>query len=298
MSGSAGTLRWLAKKTARGLLAAGSMPYTATIGLGESSASASIRVLTYHRFGHEHRDPFCLAPEVFEDQIAWIASKNAAASLDELLAFTTGASSNDRNRVVVTIDDGYASTYTHALPVLAKYGVPAVAFVSPGFVEQPGAADAAREYDTDERYMTWEEIRSLPAEGINIGSHAWSHRSMARIAPAEARDEATRSRETLQERTGSEINAFAYPFGTRADYSNGTGEMLSQVGYLLGFTSQHGAVRTGMDAIELPRIKVEAGDPGWVFRSSVRGGLDGWRAVDATLWRLQASRDPGDAGSL
>ena len=105
----------------------------------------------------------------------------------------------------------------------------------------------------------------------------------------EVRDEACRSKETLQERLGIGVTTFAYPYGTRAAYSELTGTILRECGYQTAFTTQHGAVLPGSEAIELPRIKVEGGDPLWMFRKLCQGGIDGWRYADRFLWRLQKS---------
>ena len=63
--------------------------------------------------------------------------------------------------------------------------------------------------------------------------------------------------------------------------------MLPEEGYDLAFTSQHGAVRTGLDPMLLPRVKVESGDPAWLFPLLCRGAMDAWRLVDVGLQGLQ-----------
>ena len=104
---------------------------------------------------------------------------------------------------------------------------------------------------------------------------------------AEARDEAVRSRQLLQQRLGCRVTSFAYPYGTRADFSPATANILIEAGYTTAFTSQHGAIRKGADPIALPRIKVEGGEGQFIFRLLCRGAMDGWRLVDRALWRLQ-----------
>jgi hypothetical protein len=72
--------------------------------------------------------------------------------------------------------------------------------------------------------------------------------------------------------------------------------VLSQAGYRTAFTSQHGALRPGLDLLSLPRIKVEGGEPQWIFRALCQGGLDKWRWVDSALWRMQqAGKQPQPA---
>lgn len=42
--------------------------------------------------------------------------------------------------VLVTFDDGYRDTYEHALPVLRRHGVPALVFITTGFLDERGVA--------------------------------------------------------------------------------------------------------------------------------------------------------------
>jgi hypothetical protein len=42
-----------------------------------------------------------------------------------------------------------------------------------------------------------------------------------------------------------------------------------------------------MAPFTLPRVKVEAGDPDWLFPRLCRGALDGWRLVDRVLRHVQ-----------
>ena len=82
------------------------------------------------------------------------------------------------------------------------------------------------------------------------------------------------------------MTAFAYPYGTLADFDPAVQGILAACGYVCAFTSQHGAVRPGLP-LALPRVKVEAGDGASLFPRLCGGSLDGWRVVDRALWRLQ-----------
>jgi peptidoglycan/xylan/chitin deacetylase (PgdA/CDA1 family) len=277
------TLRWLAKKAARSGMAIATRPLRAWNG-----ASAQVRVLTYHRFGAARRDAFCVGVADFEQQMAWIAERGLAVSLAEIEAFVAGRTAIRPGSVLVTVDDGCPSLCAGALPVLRRHAIPAVAFVPAGELldgdgPRPGGAE------TSESRITWGQLEAAVAAGLTVGSHGFTHRSLGKMSRAEAVEQAERSREILERRTGQRVTSFAYPFGTRADFSTGTAEVLRAAGYQTAFTSQHGVVRTGSDPLELPRVKVEGGEPFWMFRLLLDGGLDGWRWVDRTMWRVQAS---------
>ncbi len=112
------------------------------------------------------------------------------------------------------------------------------------------------------------------------------------MSSSEAGDELARSKALLEERLGIHITAFAYPFGTRADYNREIADLARSCGYSCAFTSQHGAIRRGDDAFVLNRVKVESGEPLATYAALVHGGLDAWRWIDRGFWRMQASRAP------
>lgn len=275
-------LRWHAKKAARKTIALAHRPRGPRPGTHDSGWRVA-RALTYHRFGSARHDPFCVDLREFDAQMAYLAEHDLAVSLDEFLAFQSGSAALPADSVLVSIDDGFRSTYDAALPVLRHYRIPAVAFVTAGLVgkaEQPGGP---------EPYLSWDELGRLSQSGVTIGSHAFLHRSLGRLPAAQAREEAQRSRETLEERLGIPVAAFAYPFGTLADFNADTARILRECGYRAAFTSQHGAVRPGGDPMALPRVKVEGGEDVRMFQRLVHGGLDAWGWVDRSLWRIQAA---------
>lgn len=288
MSNTTSAFRWFGKKIARKSLAFGSMA-TGLLMLSELlSHQPRIRVLTYHRFGDIQRDPFCVSPKDFEKQMAYLAERQLAVSLSDLEEFLHGRKTLNRDAVLVTIDDGFRSLHSTALPILKDYLIPAVAFITPGVINSQKEADHLQPINLAEPYLTWDEITQVCDNGVTIGSHAWTHRSLGGMVVEEVEEEASRSRDALERNLQRPIKAFAYPYGTRADFSPTTAQILKRSGYTCAFTSQHGAVHTNIDAFSLPRVKVEGGEGVWLFRLLTRGGLDAWRVVDHTLWRLQA----------
>jgi len=199
--------------------------------------------------------------------------------------FVAGHTELPHNAVLVTIDDGCRSLLTEALPVLREFAVPAVAYVSAGLV---GAAAVAA--DHAEPYASWDELAKLRDAGVEVGSHAFDHRSLARMSDAEALEQASRSREEIGARLGVPARSFAYPFGTHADFDARTDRLLAQAGYEIAFHSVHGTLRPGMAPISLPRVKIEGGEGQRIFELSSRGAMDAWRIVDELVPRLSRTR--------
>jgi len=278
--------RWHIKKAARTGVAI-SARMSGWLALRSALARQSaVRVLTYHRFADTPRDPFSVRREHFDAQMSWLASSCRVISLDDLERFMAGVIQLPDRAVLVTIDDGCPSLFTEALPILRRHAIPAVVFVPAGELADERTA---RVTDADEAHdrISWHELVQVAEAGCTIGSHAWTHRSLGRMSVSEAHEQASRSRALLKERTGQRIGAFAYPYGTRADFNATTAAILRETGYTCAFTSQHGAVRAGADPFYIPRIKVEGGEGSWMFRLLVSGGLDGWQWIDRVLWRFQ-----------
>ena len=276
---TAADLRWFAKKAARTAVA--SMPAAALAQPRHRSRQGALRVLTYHRFAWRHRDPFALDPERFEQQVALLAASGRAIGLSDLLAILDGRAPVTPGAVLLTIDDGCVSTLDVAAPILRRHAVPAVAFITTNRIGRPAG-------DGPERFLDADELAALPSYGIEIGSHAADHVSLGRGGRAALADQFARSRHTLEALLGRPVLSFAYPFGTPADHSPLSRAESARAGYRLCFTSEHGAITRQSDPLALPRIKIEGGDPSFVFDRACNGGLDAWILVDRLLNRLQS----------
>lgn len=283
-------LRWYVKKAARGGMAVGVWGSGALRAADWMHPGPRVRALTYHRFGHDVRDAFSVSPADFELQMAWLSSHGLAVSLEDVIEFVRGRRKLKDKSVLVTIDDGCLSTLEIALPILQKYRIPAVAFVTSSLI-------GVGELGLPERYMSWDELRACAKAGLTIGSHAYSHRSLGQMPIEDAREEARCSREQLEIELGQKIVSFAYPFGTHGDFNTETDRALKEAGYQIAFNSQHGAIHFGAHRdvtktglVSLPRVKVEGGEPLLMFRLLVHGAMDPWRVIDRNLWRFQRVR--------
>lgn len=271
--------RWTAKKAARASVGA--------LGAGVSRAAPrpgpAVRVVTYHRFGPAHRQPFTLQADSFERQVAWLASEGRLVSLTELEAMLAGTQPFRDGAVLVTMDDGDPSVLHTAVPILSRHKAPSVLFAL------PASTDAFT-------CLTPAELRETAAAGVDIGSHSVSHTSFGALPAARAREEARASRERLEDIVGRPVTAFAYPFGTYADFSAESRAVLEEAGYRTAFTSVHGAVSAGADPLELPRLKVESGDPDWLFPALCDGAMDYWRHLDAAIHKRPSAVRLAQAG--
>lgn len=152
-------------------------------------AALTPRVIAYHEITPEASD------------YAYHVSR---AQLETHLRLLTGWRRDGARQglpVEITFDDGHVSNYEHALPLLQAYGCAATFFVTAGYIQ------------TGPEFMTWEQLRELRALGHQVHSHGWSHLSLTRCSERQLEDELRRSREALEDRLGSRVDAISAPHG-------------------------------------------------------------------------------------
>lgn len=144
--------------------------------------------------------------------------------------------------VVLTFDDGHASDHDIALPMLAKAGATATFFIVPDFIGRPG-------------FMTWDQVRSLHAAGMEIGSHSMTHPDFRTVDADTALAEFKNSKAAIEAEIGAPVTSFAFPYGfaPRRYYA-----LARAAGYTHVMGSHHGCIGATRDHI-LPRNSIHAG---------------------------------------
>jgi peptidoglycan/xylan/chitin deacetylase (PgdA/CDA1 family) len=183
-----------------------------------------IPILTYHNFTTGESSSYRINIIEFEKHMNYLAAHNySVISLSELLkGLRTGQL--PPKPIVITIDDGFKSTYTLAYPVLKKYNLPATLFIYTNFIEKNNGS------------LTWEEIREMTKNNIEIGSHTLSHCNLLKYKKnenyetclARIRREIFLSKEILESKIGGKVKFFAYPYGV---YSPIIKNLVIQAGY-------------------------------------------------------------------
>jgi biofilm PGA synthesis lipoprotein PgaB len=140
-------------------------------------ASGSFIALCYH--GVEDHDPdqssVGVSTDHLAEQLRWLQSNGYRfVSLDAVLAARNGSEPLPEKAVLLTFDDGFASFYTNAFPILKAFGAPAILALTGAWMEgAPGSMVAYGETQLPrEAFLTWDEVRELVASGlVEIASH-------------------------------------------------------------------------------------------------------------------------------
>jgi len=93
------------------------------------SSASKFGILCYHRIGTEgvplHSK---LKPQAFEAQMRYLKTRYRIVPLGQMCHELLSGDQVPPT-VAITFDDGYRDLYTHALPVLQKYGIPATIYL-------------------------------------------------------------------------------------------------------------------------------------------------------------------------
>lgn len=171
--------------------------------------------------------------------------------MGELMEILGGERPRPRRPIVVTFDDGFRSVHEHAFPVLRRLGMKAVFFVTP----DPNSENFRKNAPLDAP-VTPDEMRSLSAAGVEIQSHAQTHRYLTDLDETEVRWELAESRRVLEEIVGRPVRYLAIPSGA---YNRTIRRLARETGYAAVFGMGKGTVHPGSDPFALRRLVVGRG---------------------------------------
>ncbi len=255
-----------------------------------------IAILSYHQTAPPPRpgtpgSDLVISPARFERQLRALHGLGwRGLSLRDLGPYLRG----ERVGKVVglTLDDGYRSNFTHALPVLRALGFTATAFVVSGEVGGCNRWDTALGMPPVP-LMDLPQLRAWAAAGMEVGAHTCRHVDLTACEPARAQREIVQCRHALEQAVGDAVRSFCYPYGrcTREHVA-----WVAAAGYEWATTTVSRRVSPTGDPLRLPRITVWASTPLPLLLARVTTGLeDRRRAVAHALrcamlpqWRVPA----------
>jgi peptidoglycan/xylan/chitin deacetylase (PgdA/CDA1 family) len=220
-----------------------------------------LRVLMYHKVNDMPDNPTTVPVGVFDDQLGRLEELGyTVVDLDAVLDHYTQSAPLPEKAVLITFDDGYRDTLENALPVLQKYGYPAVIFVPVAYMDD----DMPLPHETHliERGMRnptldWGLMRELDAGGVRVESHGIAHRPLAEVSLDESVREIAVSKLKLEEELGRPVRAYAYVKGSEAHFHPVHESLLKQAGYDIAFTSISRANGSDGNPFRLGRYNVE-----------------------------------------
>jgi len=213
--------------------------------------TASVPILVYHVIntqpaGSSANAALYVPTSDFSSQMQALKANGwHAVTLDQLEAYwTRGTPLGSGQPIVITFDNGYASQYTNALPVLKGLGWVAVENLQlTGLPPSEGG-------------LTDAQIRGLTAAGWEIDTQGLDHTDLTTLDPAQLANDLAAARQMLRSRYGARVNWFSYPSG---DYDPTVTAAVTAAGYVGATTVNPGWAGPQQDRFRLPRLPVTAG---------------------------------------
>ncbi|MFC2036518.1 polysaccharide deacetylase family protein [Chloroflexota bacterium] len=210
-------------------------------------------ILMYHHIddappgANAIRRDLSVSPAKFEEQLRYLRQEGyIAITLNDLALHLTVGKPLPPRPVILTFDDGYADAYTHAYPLLQRYGFSGTFFV----ISEPMD-------NQDPSFVSWDQVKEMHAGGMKFEPHSYNHPDMRNrdfdfvvfqiLAPKEA----------IEARTRETCRFFAYPSGR---YDQFVIDVLRSAHFWGGVLTEQGATHTAGDLFTLRRVRIHGGD--------------------------------------
>ena len=111
--------------------------------------------------------------------------------------------------------------------------------------------------DEVDSMLTWDQVIEMSRNGVEFGAHTVSHPLLSYETDTTVERELRISKQTLEEKLGKKVRAFAYPNG---DWDERVRRWVKQVGYQSALTTRPGWHRFGQDRYTIRRILLHEGN--------------------------------------
>jgi peptidoglycan/xylan/chitin deacetylase (PgdA/CDA1 family) len=246
--------------------------------ISSSPAALRIPILMYHSIsepGADSRHPYfgtVTSPAIFEQQMRFLHD-HGFQTISPADVFANGETSVRlvRKPVIITFDDGFRDFYTHAQPILAKFGFTAIVYLPTAYIQKTPSPFKGIDC------MTWNEVRELSRAGVLFGSHTVTHPILKEVAPDQLEAELRDSKSTIENELGFAIDSFAYPYAFPQhdrDFVQRLRSVLIDAGYQNGVSTVIGSTHGIEDRFALKRLPANSWDDPTLFAAKLNGDYD------------------------
>jgi peptidoglycan/xylan/chitin deacetylase (PgdA/CDA1 family) len=226
-------------------------------------------------------------PETFKLHCEYLKKNANVISVDKLADAVINKETLPKRTIAITFDDGWRDNLENAFPVLKALNLPATIFLPTQFI---GTSDLfwtdsiARTQNSSDKlevllnelfllplekrearilgltknlsqniqreFLTWEEVESLQAYGVSVGSHSVTHRLFKEISKSEREVEFKESMRVLKEKGLLTSKVFVFPGGSHHEEME---QEYKNAGYLAGLKTTNSF---NPDSTILPRIGI------------------------------------------
>jgi len=214
-------------------------------------------VLMYHRVRDDlPPGPLIIGVKAFREQMKYLKRHCHVISIKHMCAYYADGlpiPGSRRPQVVITFDDGYRDTYTHAFPVLKEFGLEAAVFLATDFIGTDRKM-ATYSHLTGTDMLSWQEAGAMQATGhITFAAHTASHPHLPQLDYAQQKKEIASSIKAVEEHLSEKtaLSIFCYPYG---QYNQDSLDLMRELGIKIALTVRDGFNTGKENPHEIKRI--------------------------------------------
>ncbi len=222
-------------------------------------AKGRFTVLEYHDFTDDpaKTTDYTMTTDALRRDLDWLRDHGYTTILPRELAAgrCDDGSPLPEKPVLLTFDDGYASNYTLAYPILQEYGAKATISLITARIDagKPG-------------FLSWEQCREMAASGlVELASHTNDYHIREEVLGINRMDGETEAEygarvfpdletsiERIEVETGQTVTTFTYPLGDMDDWA----EPFLREHFSVTLSGVYGRAHLGESYYRLPRCNV------------------------------------------
>lgn len=212
-----------------------------------------IPILIYHNFAENVDEKYLsttVTPIEFENQIKGLLDKGyTAITFTNLYNYLKGREKLPPKPFIITMDDGYQSTYIYAYPILKKLKTPAAIFIIPDFIGKNTTMNPC---------ITWDESKEMEKSGlVEIQNHSLRHEYFDTLTKEIIIRSASGAQDIIDKQLGKrKVTVFSYP---GAHSTKAARRILQEHGFDMQITGLNNIVTIDSDMTNLNRVAVKHG---------------------------------------
>ena len=202
-----------------------------------------VPALMYHRFGEDEYPTTSVRLSQLDAHLEEIAREgHAMLTLGEVIDAWEKGEALPPGAIALSVDDGYASIFKAGWPRLKAAGLRFTLFLSTDPIDRGIGG-----------YLSWDEVRALVADGVEIGAHSVLHPHLPDLSEEEIRAEIRNSADRIEAEIGKRPTLFAYPYGEANDAAI---RIVKELGFRAAFGQHSGVLAPELPRFYLPRFPV------------------------------------------
>jgi len=214
-------------------------------------------ILLYHRVNDISADPLTANLEQFAEHLLllkrWYRPEITKRMVDALLSRQPVPPTS----VAIHFDDCYRDIYSNAAPLLKAAGIPATAFINPGFIgtDRVFLHDQAK---SPFRFpnLSVEDLRGWMDLGFDIGAHTINHVNLGQCSLEDGTNEIIGSGEQLEQLIQRPVRFFSFPFGKLDNLREEFRPVVKSANYRALFAAHGGFLDENTNCFDIPRMGI------------------------------------------